>query len=204
MMRDVPHDSHRIDFDMRTLLEPQHLWSAHEVLTTACVPRAAGVYAWYFRAVPPTVPVDGCVVRDRCVLLYAGIAPKAPPQDGRRASAQTLHHRIRYHLRGNAEGSTLRLTLGCLLGIELRRVGSGQRRTFTATGEAKLSEWMAENAAVCWTETSEPWPLESHLISAVPLPLNLDQNRNHPFHTTLSALRRDARRRADRLPVVAR
>jgi hypothetical protein len=35
---------------------------------------------------------------------------------------------IRYHYTGNASGSTLRLTLGCLLaerlGIQLRRVGA--------------------------------------------------------------------------------
>ena len=47
--------------------------------------------------------------------------------------------------RGNAYGSTLRLTLGCLLadqlGIELRRVGSGTRLTF-GDGEQALSEWM--------------------------------------------------------------
>jgi hypothetical protein len=57
--------------------------------------------------------------------------------------------RIRYHYSGNAAGSTLRLNLGCLLaerlGIQLRRVGSGQRLTFAA-GEARLSAWMADNA----------------------------------------------------------
>jgi hypothetical protein len=51
----------------------------------------------------------------------------------------------------NAEGSTLRLTLGCLLadelGIELRRVGSGKRFTFS-TGEKRLSEWMEANARI--------------------------------------------------------
>jgi hypothetical protein len=54
--------------------------------------------------------------------------------------------RNRYHYRGNAEGSTLRLTLGCLLssslGLRLRRVGSGKRLTF-ADGEARLSESMS-------------------------------------------------------------
>lgn len=57
--------------------------------------------------------------------------------------------RIRYHYSGNTAGSTLRLNLGCLLaerlGIQLRRVGSGQRLTFAA-GEARLSAWMADNA----------------------------------------------------------
>ncbi|MEV1246427.1 GIY-YIG nuclease family protein [Nonomuraea sp. NPDC049750] len=32
-----------------------------------------------------------------------------------------MRTRMRYHFRGNAEGSTLRLTLGCLLGLELAR-----------------------------------------------------------------------------------
>ncbi|WP_386143941.1 GIY-YIG nuclease family protein [Streptomyces yanii] len=44
-----------------------------------------------------------------------------------RTSTQNLRTRVRYHYRGNAAGSTLRLTLGCLLGLELRRVGSGKR-----------------------------------------------------------------------------
>jgi hypothetical protein len=42
---------------------------------------------------------------------------------------------IKDHYTGNAEGSTLRKTLGCLLadelGIQLRRVGSGKGMTFT-------------------------------------------------------------------------
>ncbi|WP_420481527.1 GIY-YIG nuclease family protein [Actinopolymorpha pittospori] len=38
-----------------------------------------------------------------------------------RTSSQNLRTRVCYHFRGNAEGSTLRLTLGCLLGLELRR-----------------------------------------------------------------------------------
>ena len=46
-----------------------------------------------------------------------------------------------YHYRGNAEGSTLRLTLGCLLSVELdtvlRRVRSGKRTTF-GPQEARL------------------------------------------------------------------
>jgi len=45
-----------------------------------------------------------------------------------------MRERIPYHYKGNAEGSTLRLTLGCPLSeeldIELRRVGSGKRVTF--------------------------------------------------------------------------
>lgn len=130
-------------------------------------PRSAGVYAWYFREVPPSIPTAGCVVRHESTLLYAGIAPKAPPRNGTPASERTLRHRLRYHMNGNAEGSTLRLTLGCLLreslGTDLRRVGSGTRRTF-ADAEQRLSAWMEANALVCWVETSQPWLLEAELI----------------------------------------
>ena len=103
---------------------------------------------------------------------------------------------------GNAEGSTLRLTLGCLLsenlGIQLRRVGSGNRMTFAA-GEQALSQWMDENAFVAWFVCETPWEAEFALLGKLSLPLNLDQNRNHNFHSTLSALRKSAKERARNL-----
>jgi hypothetical protein len=121
-------------------------------------------------------------------------------------SRQTLRFRIRYHYRGNAEGSTLRLTLGCLLserlGLQLRRVGSGRRLTF-ADGEPALSAWMADNAYVAWVEASGPWAAEHELIAAVDLPLNLDQNRRNAFHADLTRRRAQARAAARALPVVA-
>ena len=189
------------------LLDPPKVWSRSEALTSGCVPRAAGVYAWYFMSLPPLVPGQGCLVRHGLTLLYVGIAPKEPPQNGRKPSSQTLAKRIRYHLRGNAYGSTLRLTLGCLLaeqlGIELRRVGSGGRLTF-AQGESVLSDWMADNAFVCWVETPSPWELEAKLISNTCLPLNLDQNRTGAFYETLTLARDYQRRTARSLSVWTR
>jgi hypothetical protein len=170
---------------MNDLLSPVKLWSRAEVLETGAVPRSPGVYAWYFRKIPPGVPTHGCVVRDNLTLLYVGIAPKAPPQSGAAASKATLRSRIRYHMRGNAEGSTLRLTLGCLLreplGIQLRRVGSGTRMTFTPDGEALLSDWLTSNVYVCWSVTDRPWEAEASLINSICLPLNLAQNNTTPF-----------------------
>jgi hypothetical protein len=87
------------------------------------------------------------------------------------------------------------------LGIELRRVGSGKRMTF-GPGEAKLSGWMAENAFVAFRVCDRPWELEHELIANVCLPLNLDQNRNHAFHSELTAFRRAAKRRARELDVL--
>ena len=192
-------------YDDRPLLAPERLWTCADIMVPECpVPRSRGVYAWYFRRVPHVVPTAGCRSALGATLLYVGISPKRPPTNGRAPSGQSLRHRIRYHLRGNAAGSTLRLTLGCLLGdslsLTLRRVGSGERYTF-ADGEERLSQWMAENALVTWLNADEPWTLEEDLIARLDLPLNLDQNRRHPFHSVLSAKRREARKRALALPL---
>jgi hypothetical protein len=151
--------------DSERLLGPDHLFSRDEVLSRPSpIPKAPGVYAWYFRENPPGVPTDDCVRRDGKTLLYVGISPSAPPANGKAPSTQSLWHRARYHYRGNAEGSTLRLTLGCLLsdqlGIALRRVGSGKRMTF-GPDEAVLSEWMGRNALVAFHVCERPWELEA-------------------------------------------
>lgn len=126
-------------------------------------------------------------------LLYVGIAPSRPQ------SSNTLRKRIKYHLRGNADGSTLRLSLGCLLadelGIELCRLGSSGRKTF-GPDEAVLSAWMAENAFVTWTEHPEPWHLEDELIRGLSLPLNLRGNERHPFYPQLAAIRKGMKQQA--------
>jgi len=167
------------------------------VLQRPCpVPRGPGVYGWYFKELPYPIDTRGCVVLADLTLLYVGISPKAPPRNGRAESRETLRSRIRYHYRGNAAGSTLRLTLGCLLsdrlGLQLRRVGSGTRMTF-AEGEHRLSAWMAANASVAWVATPAPWAAERELIAAVDLPLNLDQNRRNAFHAELTRQRAQAR-----------
>lgn len=203
-----PRDAHEgaLVSPEEALLRPSRLFHAEEVRGRNCpVPAAPGVYAWYFTSPPPLVPTGGCHTQDEAVLLYVGISPKAPPGNGRSPSRQTIRSRIRYHYRGNAAGSTLRLTLGSLLaeelGIGLRRVGSGNRMTFGREGEKRLTAWMAEHARVVWTVTDQPWKLEEELIRSCVLPLNLDQNRHSPFHSQLSGLRAAQRAHARLLPV---
>src|SRR6478672_2547016 len=123
------------DLRMSRLLAPDHLFTAAEVLAKPSpVPKAAGVYAWYFDEIPPGVPTEGCHTLVAWTLLHLDIVPKAVTMNGKPARRTNLYQRVRYHLTGNAAGSTLRLTLGCLLsdqlGIQLRRVGSGGTRTF--------------------------------------------------------------------------
>ncbi|MFZ3271264.1 MAG: hypothetical protein WA285_22100 [Mycobacterium sp.] len=87
------------------------------------------------------------------------------------------------------------------LGIELRRVGSGTRRTFGA-GEAILSQWMADNALVSWIALSQPWLLERELFNSLDLPLNLQDNSHNRFHRQLTGVRAAAEARARALPAL--
>jgi len=190
-----------------TLMNPPRLWTRAEVLSRPSpVPRAPGVYAWYFDSVPERVPTTGCRRHEGSWLLYVGISSgrsRTPDASGGR---QTLFTRVRAHFRGNAEGSTLRRTLGCLLadtlGIELRRVGNGQRMTF-ADGEARLDAWMDAHARVAWVAHPEPRTIEHLCLESLSLPLNLESNTGHPFHAPLTELRRAARQAAHALPIVS-
>lgn len=191
--------------NLDSLLYPNRLYSREEVLSNPSpVPKASGVYAWYFKEVPQTVKTDRWHVQGDKTLLYVGISPKQTPRQGK-PSTQTIWHRIRYHYRGNAEGSTLRLTLGCLLSeqldIELRRVGSGKRMTFHK-GEEKINQWMQENAYVTWFSHPEPWRIEDQAINQLSLPLNLKNNKKHPFHRKLNSIRRIKKRKARALPIL--
>ena len=185
---------------MEQLLNPMLVYSRSKVLSKPSpVPSERGLYAWYFKEIPGVTPIDGCVVKDELTLLYVGISPKNS------TSTQNLRKRITYHFRGNAEGSTLRQTLGVLLTKKsecpLRRVGSGKRMTFTHLGESWLNEWMETNAFVCWMTHPEPWIIEKEILSQVSLPLNIQDNKHHPFSTQLSEMCRNAKRIARELPI---
>ncbi len=195
-----------MNIDERTswLLQPDRLYCWEDLeRDRERPPTSPGAYGWYFDALPPFVPLHDCHRLGEWRLAYVGISPKAPPENGAAPSKQSLRQRIRNHFNGNAEGSTLRLSLGAILaselGIELRRVGSSGRRTF-GPNEEVLSNWMATHARVVWLEHSTPWELETEVICRLSLPLNLAGNRDHPFHPRLTAIRRDAKEHADRLP----
>jgi hypothetical protein len=44
------------------------------------LPRAAGVYAWYFRQPPKIIPLENCLRRNELVLLYVEVANVVDPQ----------------------------------------------------------------------------------------------------------------------------
>ena len=187
-------------------LEPQRLWRRDEVVQRPSpVPAVPGVYGWWFNRLPAPIDIAGCHQLGDFVLLYTGISPKQPPTNGRAPSRGQLRQRIRTHYSGNAEGSTLRKTLGCLLstelGIQLRRVGSGNRRTFV-DGELQLSAWMSDHALVSFVRHERPWELEHELIRKLDLPLNLEGNAHNAFHPELTRIRKLAVAAANAQPVL--
>jgi hypothetical protein len=192
---------------MAHFLNPARVFSRDEVLSRPSpVPAASGVYGWWFRDLPAPIDTSGCRKRDSLALLYVGISPRRPPAAGQaHPRQQNMRTRLWTHYAGNAEGSTLRKTLGCLLagqlGIQLRRVGSGRRKTF-ADGEQLLSAWMSQNAFVSWLIRERPWDLERDLITTVDLPLNLEGNTGHRFHPELTQVLARCVAQANALPVL--
>lgn len=184
-------------------LQKRRLYSRDEVLTKPSpVPSVAGLYAWFFREVPPIVPTNQCLTRDGLTLLYIGISPDKRSKPN---SKSTLRKRIVTHFRGNAEGSTLRRTLGVLTagasGFPLCRVGSGKRMTFTHLGEQELDDWMSRNALVAWIEHSAPWEIEHEVLGVASCPLNISGNAHHPFSIDLKRLRWEAIQKARTTPI---
>jgi hypothetical protein len=175
---------------------PLYTWAKIKKSNTI-PPSTSGVYAWFFKQVPPRVPIKGCFRRSRMPLLYVGISPS--PR--RPISKASLHDRIHTHFRGQAESSTLRFTLGSLLKKKLKtilhcEVSSG-RKTFQSKEDA-LNIWMAKNARVAWIETSTKanQAVEEFLIRSLELPLNIQGNSNHCFCSTLKSIRASALKQA--------
>ena len=197
---------HETPDDLAIFLSPERLWRREEVLSRPSpIPAVPGVYGWWFDRLPVPLDTTGCHTFRGSTLLYSGISPKRPPLNGRAPSKGQLRQRIVTHYAGNAEGSTLRKTLGCLLepelGIQLRRVGSGSRLTFVE-GERLLSAWMAQHAFVSFVPHDRPRELEDQLIATLDLPLNLDGNSRNVFHGQLTETRRRAVASANGLPVI--
>ncbi len=68
--------------------------------------------------------------------------------------------------------------------------------------ETRLSDWMQENAFVCWIAEEKPWQVETELIKQLSLPLNIQQNKQHAFYPLLTRIRKEAKTKAKSLPIV--
>jgi len=158
------------------------------------IPDKPGVYAWFFRALPPRIGNEHCLVRRGRTLLYVGIAPRFR-RSGKDRTRTTLRTRIRYHLTGNLSGSTLRHSLASLLRGRLR-LHAEQRASggiTLADHESRLTKWICENAYLCWVVHPQPWKLEDAMMSHYQLPLNLAGNPSNPYKPLVSRLRKELR-----------
>ena len=189
------------------LLHPKKLYSREDILKSPNpVPSQNGIYAWYFKSTPnidifkkyyqietntkASFLKDSFKFKDY-QLLYIGISPKDIK------SKNNIRNRIRGHMNGNSYGSTLRLSLGCLLSnelnITLNKYGSS---IHFGEGEEKLSKWINHNAFVTFQTCEEPWNVEDEAIRTLLLPLNIRDNDKSVFKKPLETIRKNAKRMA--------
>lgn len=101
------------------------------------------------------------------------------------------------HFKGTAGKSTLRKSLGCLLGYNLipRDANALQngKTTFKDEDESALTEWMSNNLLLIYCATEDFTTQENKLIKEYNLPLNLKGNFNKvnsDFRKRLSYMRK--------------
>jgi len=161
------------------------------------IPKTKGVYAWYFAHGKLNVPANPYFRVDDFELVYVGIAGKKPESKG------SLRDRIyNQHINGNAEGSTLRFSLGILLRrkgslLELKRKGIIKKH-IEWSNEDDLTEWICDNALVAWIEHKRPWIVEESAVKNLGhlLPLNIEHNKGNSFAQELNRERKSLKNEA--------
>ena len=160
--------------------------SLEEAAAPEGLPEKPGLYAWWIVTPNALEMVPLSPRADGLSLLYIGIAQSGPN------STQTLRSRVLgKHIRGVIGNSTLRRSLAALLWEEQ------QWQPFWGTDRAQLSKvhnealhsWMRSHLKVAWLAYPEPWTVEEAVIAAMKSPLNVKDNKSHPFYSTLKAAR---------------
>ena len=106
--------THSLSVELEVLLYPQERYvPTHLAENPNLVPRAGGIYGWWFDGNLPVVPRDGVLTDAEWSLLYVGIAPSGA---ARTSGKRTLRDRLKNHCRGPIRTSTLRRTVSALVG----------------------------------------------------------------------------------------
>ena len=148
----------------------------------------AGFYAWWalpdaLNAFDPKVPAAHPTGSPpHWSLLYVGISP-----DSERGGS-TVMARVRSHLEGKVERSTVRYTIAALMpSLNLSVVGTtpNRKKPRLAT-ETPLTKWIEGHCWLTMTKEAAPWTpgLEERVIHILRPPLNGTFSL-HPFRATV-------------------
>jgi hypothetical protein len=143
------------------------------------LPQEGGVYFWYINkkgAQYLGIDINKCSYKNKYYLVYIG-------------SAKSIHQRLNWHafdkhrISAIKSGflSTLRQTLSALL------VGD------MINAEEKVNDFMNNNMLVEFEIRPDYVEYEKNLISQFDLPLNLKNNKNHPFYKLLKLKRKESK-----------
>lgn len=97
------------------------------------------------------------------------------------------------HFIGNARNSTLRKSIGVLMGLNRQyEVKNPSKYKFENNDEAYLTKWMSENLWLHYINCEEPETVEKELINTLSPPINIKDNHseiNLLFRKQLKELR---------------
>lgn len=162
------------------------LTATPRLMAEALTERATGIYAWWGTANVPWPSGFPTVKPERP--LYVG-----------KAQDESIGERVKFHL-GSTRGSAPRRSLtGLLLDalplrghVILRDEKRPSKFGLDATGEALLSESMAEHVRLTWVALDAPGPSEEGIIRRLTPPLNDTHATGSPYIAPMRRLRRAA------------
>ena len=164
------------------------------------ITKEPGIYAILLRpgsSMPKSkneISYTPCIIKyqgEEYELIYVGISDTG------------LYERdYKKHFNGTAGSSTLRKSLGSLMGLkktyrskkEAQKVSGSIKTKFVDTDEEKLSEWMNNNLLLLFKATSNRDKIETEMIAELNPPLNIQKNNNSvnaDYRKMLSSLRND-------------
>ena len=158
------------------------------VASDGCLPLDRGVYFIFFDSGQLLLERSGYLEfddafpfsKDGFDLLYVG------------ATMNQLRRRVLDHLVGNSRVSSLRMSAGALLTLELGLdpVGDGSRTYFHfGDGERRLTDWLIANTRIAWMASFDPFRDEKDVLASVPVPFNISERKRHAYSKYLMTLR---------------
>ncbi|MGU9962484.1 MAG: GIY-YIG nuclease family protein [Candidatus Halichondribacter symbioticus] len=188
-----------MDDIIKALTKPEKLYSYSDIISNGFLEdhpdiNETGIYAWYFKEIPPHVTDDDdypMVIKNNKTLLYIGKSGSVP-----------LQKRINTHYTGKARRSTLRMSLSVLFHEQMPDLfcesGSKKGKYYyhlPENGEEDLNKWMEKNACVCWIAKKNPTNDEKGVIGKISPPFNIIDGK-HSFREKLNRMRCDAKNKA--------